>query len=154
MMNTKPILTPFSSQFKLAKSDGAKTEEEKYYMSKILYANVVGSMMYAIVCTRPDLSYAISVVSKYMVDPYKEHWYALKWVLRYIKGTLNKGLIFGVDIGYVSHEKVITGYVDSDFARCLDTRKSLTGYVFIAFGTTISWKAGLQKVVALSSTKA
>ena len=71
--------------------------------------------MYAMVCTRLGLSYAISVVSRYMADPYKEHWYALKWVLRYIKGTLNKGLIFGVDIGYVSNEKVIIGYVDSDF---------------------------------------
>ena len=78
----------------------------------------------------------------------------MKWVLRYIKGTLNKGLIFGADTGYVSHEEVITGYVDSDFVECLDTRKSLTGYVFIAFGTAISWKAGLQKVVALSSTEA
>ena len=75
-------------------------------------------------------------------------------VLRYIKGTLDKGIIFGVNIEHVSSEKVIIGYVDSDFAGCLDTRKSLTGYVFTSCGTTISWKAGLQKVVALSSTKA
>ena len=73
-----------------------------------------------------------------MADPCKEHWYALQWVQRYFKGTLNKGLIFGADTGYVSHEEAITGYVDSDFAGCLDTRKSLTGYVFTAFGTAIS----------------
>ena len=73
MMKTKPVLTPFSSQFKLAKSDGAKTEEEKYYMSRIPYENVVGLVMYAMVYTRPDLSYAISVVSRYMGDPHKEH---------------------------------------------------------------------------------
>ena len=56
MMNTKPLLTLFFSQFKLAMSDGAKTEEEKYYIGRIPYANVDGSVMYVMVCTRLDLS--------------------------------------------------------------------------------------------------
>ena len=75
-------------------------------------------------------------------------------MLRYIKGTIGKGLMFGGSKGVWRNEGVITGFVDSDFAGCLDSRNSLTGYVFTAFGTTISWRATLQKVVALSSTEA
>ena len=123
-------------------------------MERIPYANLVGSIMYAMVCTRPDLSYSVSIVSRFMVDPCKEHWHALKCALRYIKGTIGKGLVFGSSKGVWSNEGVITGFVDSDFAGCLDSRKSLTGYVLTTFGTTITWRASLQKVVALSSTEA
>ena len=123
-------------------------------MSKIPYANIVGSIMYAMVCTRTDLSHAISVVSRFMVDPCREHWFALKWLLRYVKGTANKGLVFGYDSSPVDCSDAVTGFVDSDFIGCLHTRKSLTSYVFTAYGTAISWKATLQKVVALSTTKA
>lgn len=150
--DVKPVMTPLSQQFRLKACDG-KSEEDTAYMDKIPYANLVGSLMYAMVCTRPDLSYAVSMVSRYMANPCKEHWYALKWVLRYVKGTIDKGLVFGRIRGD-SRGEVITGFVDSDFAGCLDSRKSLTGYVFTAYGTAISWKASLQKVVALSSTEA
>ena len=123
-------------------------------MSRIPYANIVGSIMYAMVCTRPDLSYAISLLSKYMADHCRDHWHALKWVLKYIKGTITKGLVFGGNDRPLQQERVVKGFVDSDFVGYLDTMKSLTGYVFTVYGTTISWKARLQKVVALSSSKA
>ena len=110
--------------------------------------------MYAMVCTRPDLSYAISLLSRYMADPCKDHCHALRWVLRYVKGTVTKGLVFGEVDSPFEQEGVTAGFVDSDFAGCLDTRKSLTRYVFIAYGTTVSWKASLQRVVVLSSTEA
>ena len=74
--------------------------------------------------------------------------------MRYVKGTIDNGLVFGKVRSDSRGNKVITGFVDSDFVGCLDSRKSLTGYVFIAFGTAVSWKASLQKVVALSSTEA
>ena len=67
---------------------------------------------------------------------------------------MNKGLVFGAETKFFKQEGVITSFVDLDYAGCLDFRKSLTGYIFTAFGTTISWKANLQKVVALSSTEA
>ena len=89
-----------------------------------------------------------------MANPRKAHWQALKWILRYIKGSIGKSLVYGEVEGYQENTVVIEGFVDSDFAGCLDTRKSLTGYVFTAFGIAISWKASLQKVVALSITKA
>ena len=88
-----------------------------------------------------------------MANPRKDHWFALKWVMRYIRGTVCRGLVFGGNTDWSLHEGVITGFVDSDYTGCLDSRKSLTGYVFTAYGTAISWMACLQKVVALSSTE-
>ena len=88
-----------------------------------------------------------------MADPCKEHWHTLKWVLRYIIRTIGKRLVFGGSKAVWSNEGVIIGFAYSNFARCLDLRKSRTGYVFTDFGTAISWRAHLQKVVALSSTE-
>ena len=123
-------------------------------MAKIPYANAVGSLMYAMVCTRPDIAYSMSLVSRFMSNPGKVHWQALKWILRYIKGSLGKGLVYGGAYENSYSPVAIEGFVDSDYVGCLDTRKSITGYIFTTFGTTISWKAGLQKVVALFSTEA
>ena len=123
-------------------------------MAKIPYANAVGSLMYVIMCTRPDIAYSMSLVSRFMSNPGKVHWQALKWILRYIKGSLGKGLVYGGADKNSYSSAAIEGFVDSNYAGCLDTRKSITGYIFTAFGTAISWKASLQKVVALSSTEA
>ena len=72
-IDTKPVLTPLSSQFKLKGCSNEKTEEERAYMDRIPYENLIGSIMYAMVRTRLDLSYAVSVVSRFMEDPCKEH---------------------------------------------------------------------------------
>lgn len=119
-------------------------------MLKIPYANSTGSIMYCMVCSRPDLAHSISVVDRFMTNPGCEHWNALKRVLSYLKGSVSRGLLFKGNGGADS----LVGYVDSDFAWNLDTRKSFSGYVFTLFGTTISWKANLQSVVALSITAA
>ena len=108
--------------------------------------------MYAMVCTRPDIAHAVSLVSRFMANPGKAHWQALKWILRYIKGSLGRVLVYG-GVRNSRRTTAIEGFVDSDYAGCLDSRKSLTGFVFTAFGTAISWKASLQKVVALSTTE-
>lgn len=121
-------------------------------MSKIPYASVVGSIMYTMVCTRPDISHAISVASRYMGDPGLRHWEALKWILRYLKGTSNLGIKFEADTD--SGSDVLKGFVDSDFGANLDNRRSQTGYVFTLFGSAVSWRSGLQHVVALSTTEA
>ena len=64
-------------------------------MINIPYASAVGCLMCAMVLTRPDLSYAVSVVSRYMANPGKEHWRAVKWILRYLNGTATYGLMYG-----------------------------------------------------------
>ena len=66
-----------------------KTQEEDDKMSKVPYASNVGSLMYAMVCTRLDIAHAVGVVSKYMSHPGIEHWNAVKWILRYLRGTSN-----------------------------------------------------------------
>lgn len=147
----KPVTTPLSQHFRLSSTQSPQTEDEKSDMQNVPYANGIGSVMYAMVCSRPNLAYAVCVMSHFMAKPGRQCWEALKWVFRYIKGTLKLGLLFKkaeVDKRYV------TGYVDSDFAGSIDTRKSLTGYVFTLFGTAISWKAKLQSVMALSTTEA
>lgn len=153
MSNSKPVTTPMSQQFKLSTSQAPKTHDDIIYMEGIPYANVVGSLMYAMVCTRPDIAHAVSLVSRFMANPGKAHWQALKWILRYIRGSLGRVLVYG-GARNSRRTTAIEGFVDSDYAGCLDSRKSLTGFVFTAFGTAISWKASLQKVVALSTTEA
>ncbi|XP_062075380.1 secreted RxLR effector protein 161-like [Humulus lupulus] len=151
MNNCKEVSTPLAQHFKLSTYQSPTTDEERAMMNKIPYANCVGSLMYSMVCTRPDLAHAMSVVSRYVSDPGSEHWEAVKWIMRYLKGTLNTGLIFSNERQY---KEEVSGFVDSDFAANLDTRRSCTGYVFTVLGGCISWKSNLQKVVALSSTEA
>ncbi|XP_045817459.1 secreted RxLR effector protein 161-like [Trifolium pratense] len=120
-------------------------------MESTPYASGVGSIMYGMVCSRPDLSYAISVVSRFMANPGQVHWQALKWVLRYLNGSLKGGLKYTrTDPG----RDALEGYVDADYAGNIDTRKSLSGFVFTLFGTAVTWKANQQSVVALSTTQA
>ncbi|KAM6543936.1 hypothetical protein CsatB_008383 [Cannabis sativa] len=135
---------------KLTSSQSPSTEEEINLMEKIPYTSIVGSIMYLMVCTRPDLCYSVSRVSKFMGKPGPEHWNATKWILRYLRGTMDVGLIYGKG----SEHTNVVGYVDSDYAGDLDTRKSQTGYAFQLNQCTISWKSNLQSVVALSTTEA
>nr|GEZ25172.1 hypothetical protein [Tanacetum cinerariifolium] len=83
-------------------------------MSKVPYANAVGSLMYLMVCTRPDIAYAVSIVSRYLAYPGKSHWEAMKWILKYMRGTANVGLIYGTN--HDNHMDV-TCFVDSDYAE-------------------------------------
>ena len=109
-----------------------KTQEEIYYISKVPYSSIVGSLMYAMVCTRPNIAHVVGVVSRYMNDPGKEHWMVVKWILRYLRGTTSHALCFG------GSSTVLQGYVDSDMAGDKDSRRSTTGYVFTMGGTKIS----------------
>eukprot|EP00253_Pinus_taeda_P036138 PITA_36138 len=97
---------------------------------------------------RFDISHAVGVVSRYMENPGKEeHWSAVKWVLRYLRGTSS------YCITYNKSSEFVCGYVDSDFARDLDKRRSTSGYVFTLAGGAISWMSKLQNIVALSTTE-
>jgi hypothetical protein len=112
------------------------------------YSSSVGSLMYAMVCTRPYITHALGVVSRYMNNPSKEHWEAVKWILGYLRGTSTHALCFG------GSDTVLQGYVDSDMVGDKDSRRSTIGYVFTIGGIEISWISKLQKVVSLSTTEA
>ncbi|KAH9694912.1 Integrase catalytic domain-containing protein [Citrus sinensis] len=92
MLDSKPVLTPLAAHFKLSNQLCPKTDEEKLDMKNVPYANVVGCLMYAMVLTRPDLSHSVSVVSRYMAQPVREHWRAVRWIMRYLNGSLSHGL--------------------------------------------------------------
>ncbi|KAE8723957.1 Detected protein of unknown function [Hibiscus syriacus] len=124
---------------------------ERVYMAKVPYANAVGSLMYAMVCTRPDISQEVGVVSRYMHDPGEEHWQAVKWILRYLQQTVDVGLVFEQDEAL---GQCVVGYADFDYAGDLDKRRSTTGYLFTIAKAPVSWKSTLQSTVALSTTEA
>jgi hypothetical protein len=151
MNNCKPVSTPLAAHFKLSSDLCPETEEEMECMSHVPYASAIGSLMYAMVCTRPDLAYAVSMVSRYMHNPGKNHWSAVKWIFRYLKGTSGIGLVF--DRRQATTDDVV-GYVDSDYGGDLDRRRSLSGYIFTLCNSAISWKATLQSIAALSTTEA
>ncbi|KAL4337997.1 hypothetical protein AHAS_Ahas12G0166100 [Arachis hypogaea] len=148
MQECKPISTPLPMNFKLSSSMCPSSEAERMEMSRVPYASAVGSLMYAMICTRPDIAQAVAVVSRFMADSGKEHWNVVKRILKYIKGTLNVALYFG------GSEFIVNGYVDSDFAGDLDKRKFTTGYVFTLARGAVNWLSKLQIVVALSTTEA
>jgi len=85
--DTKSVSTPLAPHFKLKATMSPNTVKERECITRVPYASAVGSLMYAMVCTRPNLSQAISMINRYMHDPGKGYWEAVKWVLRYIKGT-------------------------------------------------------------------
>ena len=123
------------------------TDDEVEYMKSVPYFSVVGSLMYAIVCTRPNLAYAVSVVSKFMSNHGKAHSEAVKRIMRYLKGTNSVCLVY--ENGNVSSGLV--GFTDSDHGGDLMKRRSLTYYIFTLFGCAISWRASLQSTIALST---
>ncbi|XP_040867752.1 secreted RxLR effector protein 161-like [Glycine max] len=149
MADSKPINTPLSEKEKLSAVIKVQAQADQDYMSKVPYSSAVGSLMYAMVCTRPDLAYAVSMVSRFLNQPQKEHWKAVKRIFRYLKGIAYVGLIYG------SHSDCcLTGYSDADFAVDLVKRRSLIGYDYTLGGCLVSWKATLQPSVALSTTEA
>lgn len=147
MNKVKPSNIRLASHFKLSSGLSPSSDEEKQYMSRVPYANVVGSLMYAMISTRSDISHAVGVVSRYKANPRKEHWVAVKWVLLYLRGTSDYCITFD------GCSDEACGYVDSDFAGDLDKRRSTSGYVFSLAGGAIIWMSKLQNIVALSTTK-
>lgn len=133
MENAKAVSTPLPGHLKLTKDMCPKTPEEETKMSKVPYALAVGSLMYAMVCTRPDIAHAVGVISRYMSNPGIEHWNAVKWILKYLRGTSSKCLHFG------GSTNTVQGYVDSDLVGDIDSRRSTTGYIFTVGGTAVSW---------------
>ncbi|KAH9327088.1 hypothetical protein KI387_007266, partial [Taxus chinensis] len=118
--DAKPVGTPLAGHFKLSKEQCPMIEQERNQMSKVPYSSAVGSLMYAMVCTRPDISHAVGAVSRFMSDPGKEHWQAVKWILRYLRGTM------GTVLCYSGSGTTLRGYVDSDMAGDVDSRRSTT----------------------------
>ena len=108
---------------------------------------MIGSLMYPMIQTRPDICYAVTILSRYNHNPNAKHIAAVKRVIRYLKGTLNYGITYGSD-------STLTGYTDADWAADAETRRSLGAYVFLLYGGAVSWTSKRQQSIALSSCEA
>jgi hypothetical protein len=149
MQHSSPSVAPVVKGDVFGSFQCPKTEDEKAQMRMIPYASVVGSLMYAQVCTRPDIAYVTGMLGRYLSNPGLDHWKAAKKVLRYLKGTKDYKLTYRR-----SDVLEVVGYSDSDFAKCKDDRKSTSGYIFMLAGGPISWKSHKQQLTSTSTMMA
>lgn len=141
MQNCKPVSAPMEPNLKLEKGQGKNTN--------LPYQQLIGSLMYLAVLTRPDISYCVSYLSQFN-DCFDEiHWKSAKRVLRYLKCTKSKGLLFKK-----SDTIRLEGFADADWASNVIDRKSYSGYCFKLSGAVVSWESRKQCSVSLSSTEA
>ena len=144
MIDCASVATPMDENLVLEPNrESADSEDRKRYQ------RAVGSLMYLMLCTRPDIAYAVSQLSRFAANPSEKHHAALKRLLRYLKGTSDYGLVIDTQ----GQLDILTGYTDANWGRDND-RRSTGGYVFTFAGTAISWKSKRQATVALSSCEA
>lgn len=147
MKDCNPASTPLDPNQKISAKFCPTTEAEKYEMLNVPYMSLVGSLLFAAQVSRPDINFAVNLLSRYGTNPGKVHWGAAKRVLRYLQGTINKCLV------YTNEPSELEGYCDADYASDLDQRKSTTAYIFKLQGAAITWNTKRQKTIALSSTE-
>lgn len=147
MSDCKAVSTPINPGEKLSGCDGNPCGKCGI-VDQTYYRSIIGSLMFLAVSSRPDIAFAVSMLSRFNNNPHVEHITAAKRVLRYLKGTVDYELQFR------KTERKLVGYVDADWGNDLADRRSYTGFVFLLAGGPISWEAKKQTTVALSSTEA
>ncbi|KAL0401677.1 UNVERIFIED_CONTAM: Retrovirus-related Pol polyprotein from transposon TNT 1-94 [Sesamum latifolium] len=133
-----PVRTPYDPSACLKKNKGDSVSQAEY-------AKIMGSVMFLMNYTRPDIAYAVSRLSQYTHNPNKEHWDALRRLLRYLKGTINLCLHFN------KYPVVLEGFCDANWVTDNDEVSSTSGYVFTLGGGAISWKSAKQTCIARST---
>lgn len=145
MTDTSPNSVPVDPHVKLQKGE---SEPEK----DIPYREAVGCLMHLAVVSRPEIMFAVSLVSRFLTCYNNTHWNAVKKIFKYLKDTKNYGLYYTATSS--SQPLDVIGYSDADYANDLDTRRSFTGYVFIKNSAAVTWSSQRQQTVALSTTEA
>jgi len=125
-----------------------KMSEEETFEDRYPYREVVGSLMYALTCTRPDIGNAVGNVAKYCAKYNKQHWMAAKRIVKYLKTTSHYGIMFNG-----KEKKALCGHADANWAADLDSRRSTTEYIFLLNDSVISWRSQRQATVATSTTE-
>ena len=143
MLDANDVKTPADPSEKLTYPT-VKTE------LKLPYRELVGSLLYLSVISRPDITYAVGVVSRYLDNYDESHWRAAKRILRYLKGTRSFGLLFCNNCP----ANGLVGYSDADYAGDIVTRRSTSGYVFLLNGNCVVWSSRRQSTVSVSTTEA
>lgn len=147
LSDAKPLSMPLDPHALLDKQQCPSTTEEFAATRDIPYREAVGSLMYAALGTRPDIAYAVHHLARFGDNPGKAHWEAVKRVIRYLKGTKDLFLVLG------GKREDLVGYTDAD-GMSNEDRHAISGYVFQIDGSTVSWSAKRQDIIALSTTEA
>jgi hypothetical protein len=142
----KPVSNPMEPSTRLHSGQSPSTGTEFVAMHHIPYHEAVGSLMYASLGTRPDISYAVTTVSCFSSNPGPAHWDAVRRIYCYLLGTKDLKLTFG------GVEKVLTGYADTDGSMAED-RRAVSGYAFLVDGGAVLWSSKRQEIVLLSTTE-
>jgi hypothetical protein len=143
MQDSHPVKTPLDFNVKLEKTP----EGERHHLPE--YQNLIGSLMYTAINTRPDIAFAVQHLSQFLSNPLPVHWTAAKRVLRYLNGTRDLGIVYGMEEDFDP-----IGYCDADWASNLIDRCSISGYIFLIGGGPISWQSKKQQTTALSTMEA
>ncbi|GJU37600.1 retrotransposon protein, putative, ty1-copia subclass [Tanacetum coccineum] len=149
MKNSKRGTIPMQEKLKFSKSQSASTPAEIQRMQNILYALAVGSIMYVVRCTRPDVVFAQNITSRFQQNPGDAHWTVVKNIMKYLRNTKDMFLVYGGD---TKRELRVSCYTDAGYLTDADDMKSQTGYVFILNGGSVDWKSTKQSIFATSST--
>jgi hypothetical protein len=147
MENSKKGNLPIIKGVSLSVTQCPATEKEKSVMSDIPYASAIGSIMYAMLSTRPDVTLALSLTSRYQSNLGLIHWNVVMSILKYLRNTKDMVLVYGG----CEEELRVKAYVDANFDTDPDDSKSQTGYVFMLNGVAVSWESCKQDIVAQST---
>ena len=147
LTDAKPFPTPMIPGATYSKQDSPTTPAELAHMHAVPYREAIGSLMYASVATRPDITFAVSTLSQFLDNPGEAHWEAVKRVFRYLSGTRELALTYGRE----RHELI--GYTDANGAS-QEHRRAISGNAFLFDGGAISWSSRKQELVTLSTAEA
>ena len=145
MDKSKVLSIPLVPHLRLSSQQSPETYAEKEDMAKVSYTSAVGSLMYAMVCTRPDLAYAFGVVSRFLSNLGREHWNAVKWILRYLREISDLKITFG------GKKPLLVSYTDSDMSGDVDSSKSLSDYLVTFAGGAVACSQRLQFISIILS---
>nr|AAX96287.1 retrotransposon protein, putative, Ty1-copia sub-class [Oryza sativa Japonica Group]AAX96336.1 retrotransposon protein, putative, Ty1-copia sub-class [Oryza sativa Japonica Group]ABA92593.1 retrotransposon protein, putative, Ty1-copia subclass [Oryza sativa Japonica Group] len=137
----KPAPTPYDPSVLLRKN-------RRIARDQLRYSQIIGSLMYLASATRPDISFAVSKLSRFVSNLEDDHWQALERIMRYLKGTMS------YRIHYTRYPKVLEGYSDSNWISDADEIKATSGYVFTLGGGAVSWKSCKQTILTRSTMEA
>nr|GEW64567.1 hypothetical protein [Tanacetum cinerariifolium] len=151
MENSKHGSIPMQDKLTLSKSQGASTLAKLKRMQYVPYASTVGSIMYVVRCTRPDVAFAQNITSRFQQNLGDLHWTTVKNILKYLRNTKDMFLVYGGDI---KRELKVSCYTDAGYLTDVDDLKSQTGYVFVLNGGVADWKSAKQSIFATSFAEA
>jgi hypothetical protein len=150
-VNSSPVSTPMDPSVSLTAAHAPLTLEDKAFMRTVPYVSAVGALMYLAIAMRLDIMFAVGVLCHFMAHPGPEHWKAVKYLFRYLRGTIDYCLMYAPD---ASAPKLFYAYSNTDHSGNCNNERSTSTYIVKIGSGTVLWMSRLQPIVALSTTEA